>query len=144
AFGGNHGFAASLPNQSGWLCAYAINAAGNGDNPSVGCKWVDTNPIGNLDGATRTANRVRVKGWSVDPDTTADVPVDIYVDGHSVMRISADDSRPDIAAAFHAYGSSHAFNALVPLGPGAHAVCAYAINQASGFANPLLGCRFVG
>jgi hypothetical protein len=125
------------------LCAYAINGAGNGDNPSVGCKWVDTNPIGSLDTASRTAGGVRVRGWSVDPDTTADVPVHIYVDGRPVEQISADNSRPDIAFAFHAYGSSHAFDAVVPLGPGPHSVCAYAINQATGYANPLLGCRIV-
>src|SRR5262249_54585071 len=78
AYGADHGFSASLPNGSGVLCAYALNAAGNGDNPAVGCKWVDTNPIGSLDGANRTANGVRVRGWSVDPDTSADVPVHIY------------------------------------------------------------------
>lgn len=144
AYGADHGFSASLPNQSGSLCAYAINGAGNGDNPALGCTFVNTNPIGNLDGATRTARGVRVRGWSVDPDTSADVPVHIYVDGRPVVQIRADDSRLDIAAAFQAYGSSHAFNAVVPLGPGPHGVCAYAINQATGFANPLLGCRIVG
>ena len=140
----DHGFTANIPDESGSLCAYAINGAGNGNNPLIGCKFVDTNPIGSLDGASRWGNGVRVQGWALDPDVTASIPVHIYVDGHPVAAISANDSRADIGAAFRAYSSSHAFDAVVPLAPGPHMVCAYGINAGSGFANPLLGCRVVG
>ena len=67
----------------------------------------------------------------------------VYVDGHPVAAITANNSRADIGAAFRAYSASHAFDATVPLGPGGHVVCTYAINRGSGFSNPLLGCRGV-
>ncbi len=143
AFGVGHGFTTTIPDESGSLCAYAINGAGNGDNPLVGCKFVDTNPIGNLDGASRWGNGVRVQGWALDPDVTASIPVHVYVDGHPIAAIMANDSRADIGAMFRAYSSSHAFDAVVPLAPGPHIVCAYGINEGSGYANPLLGCRVV-
>ncbi len=143
-FGQSHGYTATIPDQSGSLCAYAINAAGNGNNPLIGCRFVDTNPMGHLDAASRWGNGVRVRGWAIDPDVTASILVHVYVDGHPVAAIRANDSRADIGAMFRAYSSSHAFDAVVPLGSGPHIVCAYGINQGSGFANPLLGCVGVG
>lgn len=143
AYGTGHGFRVNVPNESGTLCAYAINGAGNGNNPLIGCKFVNTNPVGSLDGASRWGNGVRVRGWAIDVDTAAPVPVHVYVDGHPVAAISANNVRADLGAAFKAYSASHAFDAVVPLGPGPHVVCAYAINRGSGFANPQLGCRAV-
>jgi hypothetical protein len=143
AFGWGHGFTATIPDQSGTLCAYAINGAGNGDNPLVGCRFVDTNPIGHLDGASRWGNGMRVRGWALDPDVTSSIPVHVYVDGHPVAAITANNARADIGAMFRAYSASHAFDAVVPLGPGSHIVCAYGINAGSGFANPSLGCAGV-
>jgi hypothetical protein len=142
-YGGSHGFNVTVPNESGSLCAYAINAAQNGNNPLIGCKFVNTNPFGSMDGAGRSNGGVRVRGWALDPDTTGAVGVHVYVDGRPVAALTANNSRADIGAAFRAYSSSHAFDATVPLGPGAHVVCTYAINRGSGFSNPLLGCRVV-
>jgi hypothetical protein len=144
AYGPGHGFSLTMPNQSGALCAYAINAAGNGNNPPLGCRWVNTNPFGSLDGVSRQGNGVRVRGWSLDPDANDRVPVHVYVDGRPAAALSTDGSRPDVAAAFRGYGSRAAFDAVIGAGPGLHTVCAYAINRGSGFANPLLGCRGVG
>ncbi len=143
AYGSGHGFNATVPNESGTLCAYAINAAHNGNNPLVGCRFVNTNPIGSMDGAGRWGNGVRVRGWTIDPDTTGAVTVHVYVDGHPVAAITANNSRADIGAMFSAYNASHAFDAVVPLGPGPHTVCTYAINRGSGYSNPQLGCRAV-
>jgi hypothetical protein len=143
AYGAGHGFSVTVPNESGSLCAYAINGAGTGTNPLIGCKFVNTNPIGSLDGASRWGNGVRVRGWALDVDTAAPVLVHIYVDGRPIAAISANNVRSDVGAAFQAYSSSHAFDAVVPLAPGPHLVCAYAINAGSGFANPQLGCRVV-
>jgi hypothetical protein len=140
-YGPGHGFSLNLPNESGALCAYAINAAGNGNNPTLGCRWVNTNPFGSLDGVNRVGNGVRVKGWSLDPDADDRVPVHVYVDGRPAAALTTDGVRPDVSAAYRGYGSRHAFDAVVRVGPGAHTVCAYAINRGSGFGNPLLGCR---
>ena len=108
----------TVPNESGSLCAYAINAAKNGNNPLIGCKFVNTNPFGSMDGAGRSNGGVRVRGWALDPDTTGAVGVHVYVDGRPVAALTANNSRADIGAAFRAYSASHAFDATVPLGPG--------------------------
>ena len=131
-----------MPNQSGSLCAYAINAAGNGNNPLVGCRFVNTNPFGSLDGAEPLGERRARPRLGARP-------------GHHRRRsrctststatrsrpITANNARADIGAMFRAYSASHAFDAVVPLGPGTHIVCAYAINRGSGFANPLARLR---
>jgi Cysteine-rich secretory protein family len=144
AFGSGHGFTAAVPNQNGLLCAYAINGAGNGNNPLIGCRWVDTNPFGRVDGAGRWGGGVRVRGWAMDPDTTGAVTVHVYIDGRPAAAVTAASPRADLAAAFSAYSTSHSFDTVVPLGPGLHSVCAYAINRGSGSGNPLLGCQIVG
>jgi hypothetical protein len=141
-YGANHGFGVTIPNQSGSLCAYAINAAGNGRNPLIGCKFVNTNPFGSFDSATRSGGGARVRGWAMDADTSGPVRVHVFVDGHPVASVVSNQARPDLAA-FSAYSSSHAFDMVVPIGPGWHSLCSFAINQGSGFANPLIGCRAV-
>jgi hypothetical protein len=143
AYGNGHGFSVNIPNESGSLCAYAINAAGNGNNSLIGCKFVNTNPIGSLDAAGRWGSGVRVQGWAIDVDTQAALPVHVYVDGRPVAAITANNVRADLGAAFRAYNTNHAYDAVVPLGPGLHTVCTYAINRGSGYANPQLGCRVV-
>jgi hypothetical protein len=65
--------------------------------------------------------------------------VHIYVDGAG-RAVRAAGNRPDVGAAFPAYGTGHGFDASVAAGPGAHQVCAYAINVRAG-SNQLLGCR---
>ena len=64
--------------------SYAINPVNNGNNPLVGCKFVNTNPFGNLDGVTRQSNGVRVNGWALDPDVATSIPVHVYVDGQPI------------------------------------------------------------
>ncbi len=108
---------------------------GGGNNPAF------SNPFGSFDGAVRTPNRIDVSGWAIDPDTTASIPVHVYVDGAIAGATSADDSRPDVGAAFPGFGNEHGFSFSATVGPGTHAVCAYAINAGSGDANILLGCQ---
>lgn len=142
-YGGGHGFNVTVPNQSGSLCAYAINAAKNGNNPLIGCKFVNTNPKGSMDGANRHGGGIRVRGWALDPDTTGAVGVHVYVNGRGVAALTANNHRADIGAAFRAYGPSHAFDTVIPASPGPKIVCTYAINRGSGSGNTLLGCRGV-
>jgi hypothetical protein len=112
---------------------------------------VPGNPIGRFDGfsvgpgdGSTTDSSVDVFGWAIDPDTSAPVYVDVYVDGHFAMRVPADQPRPDVAKAYPDYGPSHGFDTTIAVnGLGAHQVCAYGINVAGGNANPSLGCRQV-
>ncbi|MGZ4735358.1 MAG: CAP domain-containing protein [Acidimicrobiia bacterium] len=140
--GSDHGFTAVVPNQTGVLCAYAIAAAG-GDNPLIGCRFVNTNPIGTLDSASRQSGGVMLRGWAVDRDASGPVEIHIYVDGWMVAAIPANVARPDIAAAFPSMSSNHAFASVIPIGGGTHLICAYGINRATGTTNPQIGCRYI-
>jgi hypothetical protein len=52
----------------------------------------------------------------------------------------ADQSRPDVGAAFPGARDAHGFNTTITgLRPGVHTLWAYAINAARGGANPRLG-----
>ena len=142
--GDRHGFTATLPASAGThtVCVYAINFP-SGANTTLGCRSVavtNAAPIGALDGATGGPGNVAVRGWALDPDTASPIAVHVYVDGTPSV-LTADVSRPDIAAAF-GLGDRHGFAATVTASVGSHQVCAYAINTPAGD-NPNLGCRTV-
>jgi hypothetical protein len=101
----------------------------------------DETPFGSLDEVRTDGAGVRVRGWAIDPDTTDPIDVHVYVDGHG-YAVHADQQRPDVAVAFARFGGSHGFDIRLPLAPGTHHVCAYAIDVGFGD-NPLLGCDTV-
>jgi hypothetical protein len=145
ASGADHGFDATINASPGWhqVCAFGINTGG-GSNSLLGCRTVlvpTGPPFGSLDLAVGTNGGARASGWAIDPDTKAPIPVHVYVDGRGVAT-KADRDRPDVGAAYPAYGSAHGFTAEVPASPGAHTLCAYGINTGGG-SNSLLGCRTV-
>jgi hypothetical protein len=145
-YGDGHGFATTVPVNGGahTVCAYGINV-GVGANAVLGCRRfvVPTNPFGRLDTVTARYDVVRVGGWAIDPNTTASIPIHVYVDGVARAVITADSSRPDVAAAHPAFGPNHGFDgADLQLANGAHRICVYAINQGPG-GNTTLGCRTV-
>jgi N-acetylmuramoyl-L-alanine amidase/FlgD Ig-like domain len=148
-YGAAHGYDVTIPLGSGGthqVCVYGINVGLGTVNPKIACKSVTLptgKPVGTLDAVTGQAGGARVRGWSIDPDTTSPVMVHIYVDGNWATRFSADASRPDVAAVFAGYGALHGFDAVVSMKPGKHTVCAYAINVGPAEPNPLLGCKSV-
>lgn len=126
------------------VCVYGINV-GPGVNSLIGCKnvTVDRNPFGRLDEASVAAGTLTLRGWAIDPDTTASLPIHIWVSATRHV-ITADQWRPDVGRAFPGYGDTHGFYAKVPIPPGRHTVCAYAINQATGDVNTAIGgCRTI-
>lgn len=145
AYGDAHGFSARLTSRGGrvTVCAYGINV-GLGAHSSLGCRTVDVptgSPIGVLDQVVRSGSTVSGSGWAIDPDTAAPVPVHVYV-GPVGTAITANVDRPDIDAAFPAYGPTHGFSFSLP-SSGPTSVCAYAIDIAGTGGNRLLGCRTV-
>jgi len=146
-FGLGHGFHATFGGITGGthtVCAYGINVAA-GSNALVGCATITTSgvPFGSLDMATGTnaGTTLAVSGWAIDPDTTASLAVHVYVDGVGRAILTANQSRPDVAAVFPNYGSAHGYSATITgLPAGSHRVCAYGINVAGGGVNPELGC----
>jgi hypothetical protein len=145
-FGYFHGFDNDLSASPGphQVCVAAVNT-GVGAHVGLGCKNVTVgtgSPVGSFDQlGTAGPTTLTVSGWTVDPDTSGSIPVDVYVDGHGA-RYTANASRPDIAAAFPGQGPSHGFNLSILTTPGTHTVCAYAINTGFG-SNTVLGCRTI-
>ncbi len=119
--------------------------------------WAPTlpghNPVGSFDSATigpalmpggklESIASALVSGWAIDPDSGTPIPVDIYVDGHMVMRVTADLVRWDVGTAYPGYGAAHGFSTTIPIAStGSHTICAYAINAGPGTSNPSLGCH---
>ncbi|MFC8192694.1 hypothetical protein ACFUMH_13645 [Cellulomonas sp. NPDC057328] len=126
------------------VCVYAIND-GAGPNTTLGCSSVTvtagtTAPRGAIDEISVDGRTLTVRGWALDPDTTASIGVHVYVDGVGTALVAA-APRPDVAAAF-GRRTDHGYTHQRTLAPGAHTVCVYAINDGPG-ANTTLGCAGV-
>lgn len=146
ASGPDHGYSVTATASEGrhQVCLAAVNT-GPGASVSLGCRTVDvpsSDPFGRLDVATGVPGGLRVSGWAIDPDTSASIIVQAYVDGALGAMGWADRSRPDVGAAFPAAGALHGFQLDVRSGPGRHAVCVYAVNTLAG-SSTSLGCGTV-
>jgi GH25 family lysozyme M1 (1,4-beta-N-acetylmuramidase) len=145
-YGVDHGFHATLPASPGThqVCLYAINMAGGGSNQVMTCRTVNVltgAPIGAIDLVGTAYGWIRIAGWAFDPETSAPIPVDVYVNGVGT-RMTADQIRPEVGA-FFGMGSNHGFDYARPaVGAGPQTVCAYAIGVGVG-GNTALGCRVV-
>jgi hypothetical protein len=146
SYGAGHGFNATIPISGGLrtVCVYGFNQGG-GANSLLGCRQVNVpggSPYGSLDAVVRGPNGVTVAGWVIDPDTSAPIPVHVYV-GSEGTAILADLQRPDVGAAFPLYGNAHGFGATVAAPQTPVKVCVYSIEAAGSGTNQLLGCRTV-
>jgi hypothetical protein len=131
------------------MCVFAINRDAGTRNPLLGCGVAPVSaslfmPFGTLDESIVDGRTVTMRGWSVDADSMA-VPLEmhLYADGVYRRAVTAGGARPDVAAVFPGAGPNHGYAGSFPLGPGAHTVCAYALNAGAGTIHPLLGCRAV-
>lgn len=143
--GAAHGFVwgGVLSHGQHTICAYGINTGAGDANPWLGCKVVrvDLNPIGNQEPLTVSGpGTIVVNGWALDPDVLEPTEVHVYRDGVGAAILRADQLRPDVGAAFPAYGPSHGYRTTLAVKPGQHWVCAYGINRGGGSSNSLLGC----
>lgn len=148
AFGAAHGFDVTLDATGGTrsVCAYAINTGAGSGNRLLGCRDVTVRsgaPIGSLDVVTGGPGTVRIAGWAIDPDTSAPIPVHLYVDGVQRVAPMADKARPDVASAFPAHGAAHGFDVVISADGGRRSVCAWGIDSSGAGVNTLLGCRDV-
>ncbi|MFD6697531.1 MULTISPECIES: hypothetical protein [unclassified Microbacterium] len=149
-YGSAHGYQATISAASGPqnVCITAMNVKSGADTALASCTQVfviaatdpGTAPIGWLDSVSVQGDQVTVRGWTMDPDMPASIPVHIYV-GASGTPYTADQSRPDVAAAYPGYGAAHGFSVTQTLPAGGAQVCAYGINSGKGN-NTLLGCQF--
>ena len=156
--GDDHGFALTIPAGSGphSVCAYAIDPNG-GANPLLCCRTVtvmNRAPIGAIDGVETSSGAITVRGWALDPDTTAQIVVNFYVDGYSGRiagglgggidpnaTTTASLWRSDVGVAY-GLGNNHGYDLIMAARAGVHKVCAYGIDANDG-TNLLLACRTV-
>jgi hypothetical protein len=148
--GPHQGYTGSVQAEPGvhTACLYAVNVASGWTNPRLGCATVTVateeamNPRGALDGIQLSGSTVSASGWAFDPDMPATaLSVHVYVDGKVAGAVTANGSRPDVGQAYPGAGDDHGFTWSGTLTPGAHTVCAYALNRGLGTQNPQLGCR---
>jgi hypothetical protein len=100
-------------------------------------------PFGSFDLATSPSRgTVTVSGWAIDPDTANPIAVHVYANKIGAA-FTANESRPDVAAAYRGYGDRHGYTGRITnLARGSYNVCVYAINVGAG-ANTLIRCRTV-
>jgi len=89
-------------------------------------------PFGAFDAAVDVGGAVHVSGWAIDQNLRDGVEVRLYVDEAPATVVMADIDRPDVGAAYPYYGSRHGFAAQLPMAPGRHTLCVYAVDQGSG------------
>ncbi|MCC5953285.1 MAG: S-layer homology domain-containing protein [Acidimicrobiia bacterium] len=151
AYGPNHAFHHFQPLAAGQqrVCVYGVDTAPPivGDL-EMGCATVTVmsgSPFGSLDHVDVTGpGSIRVRGWTIDPDTAASIPVHVYVNGIGRANVVADRPRTDVAAAFPLYGPDHGFDiAIDGLSAGENTVCVFGIESAGPGSNTLLACRTV-
>ncbi len=131
------------------VCVYAIARAGTA-NPLIGCRTVVIhNPFGHLDRVTVTGSVLTAAGWAIDPGhPRAIVQIHLYdlsaAGRHGRPGYLANLRRADVGRVYPQAGPLHGFVAdISPSARGSHQLCAFAIASASGWSNPLLGCRTV-
>ena len=130
-----------VPRAGHQVCALAINR-NDGDDSILGCRHIAiaVDPIGHVDDVRSVPGGIRVRGWALDPDTTAPLQIRLIVDGSLRQTTTAAAPRPDVAAAYPGYGAMHGFDVLLG-GTGRHTtVCALAVNVSPGTAESNLGC----
>jgi hypothetical protein len=144
-YGDNHGFDATVNAAPGSreVCVFAINQQA-GTNILLHCRtiFVGGPPFGSVDLISGGLSTVRASGWAIDPDTTNPVEMHVYVDGIGTSGITANQVRTDVGAHNPAYGNNHGFDVSLPVAPGTHEVCVFAINQGFG-GNTLMRCQSV-
>jgi SpoIID/LytB domain protein len=146
AAGANHGFSLTMSTTPGphKVCLYSINT-GPGTSRQLGCRNVtvpSSSPFGNVESATTKPGTVTTSGWAIDPDTSAPIMVQMYIDRRANALTWANSPRPDVAKAYPAAGANHGFSLTMSTTPGPHTVCLFGINTGLG-ASRQLGCRAV-
>jgi hypothetical protein len=143
ALGPDHGFDATFTVPAGRYraCVYGIDPQ-TGAGSTLRCGEVVTggSPFGAMD-ATVTGTTLTVRGWAIDPDTTAPIPVLIDAGGRQ-RYVLADRRRDDLAASYPGFGVDHGYVATMTLPTGSTRVCAYGLNTGAG-SDALLGCGTV-
>lgn len=156
-----HGFSASftLPRGTFEVCIRGINdPATRGIQGDLGCQQVViTNllPFGSLDSLTTvpasgqipgtqiflTPGSVTATGWSIDPDGSGPVTVELYDGANLVTSTVANLDRADVGAAYPGQGIAHGFTISANLFKGSHLICVFLRDTSGEPVRGTLGCQ---
>ncbi|MGN6324978.1 hypothetical protein, partial [Pseudolysinimonas sp.] len=145
AAGDNHGYTMTAAVSPGvhTVCVVALDDAGapprtllhEGTDASNNCAVIRVSapPVGWIDSASALGANLSVRGWSIDPDTSAPVQVKLLIDGIVATTQTADIPKPGLAGALgSSAGDNHAYAMTATLPTGTHQVCVMAVNDAPG------------
>lgn len=99
-------------------------------------------PFGRWDSTVLSPGGFVVSGWGVDPDSSASLVIEAYVDRDLVRTMPANRPRGDIAEAYPDKGPLHGFSDTVPVPGGIHQICLAVRNDDRGPAS-IYGCQTV-
>ena len=143
--GPNHGYHLTMATTPGThtVCVYGINT-GPGTSTKLGCRavTVSSNPFGAIDAVNARPQSVTAGGWAIDPDTSAPIIVQMYIDSRANAMTWANQSRTDVGAVYPSSGPNHGYNLKMATTAGTHTVCLYGINTGPG-TSVQFGCRAV-
>lgn len=88
-------------------------------------------PKGNVDQISTVPGGIRVRGWTLDPDSKGSITTHIYV-GSKVVSVKANKTRNDVAAQYPSWGAAHGYDTVIPVAKASYKVCAYGINVGTG------------
>jgi hypothetical protein len=100
------------------------------------------NPVGSLDAVVPRLASLYIRGWAIDPDTSAASRVTVRLDA-TAFTVPADSTRDDVGRSHPGFGSAHGFAITRNVTPGRHTVCVQALNAAGAGVPVSLGCRTV-
>jgi hypothetical protein len=126
------------------LLCLRVRNVGAGADTNVSCRDLTVpaaSPRGSFDVAQRTGSTITAWGWAVDDESVAPTFVILAVDDRWNI-VWADQPRPGWERLFPDLGANHAWDARIPVGPGAHKVCA-TIRNVGGGVDTSLGCKVV-
>ncbi len=142
AYGPQHGFVIPVSMAPGphSVCVYGEQTAKQ--SQLLGCqvyRELGHDPIGHVDAVDPLYGGVRLRGWTLDRDTTGPINALRAVDGGTLVSSVASDARSDIGTAYPGYGPAHGFDISMPITPGTHTLCAAGQNVGPG-SDGFLGC----
>jgi hypothetical protein len=97
-------------------------------------------PIGVVDQISVSGDRVRVRGWTFDPDSPAtSIQISIHEDARGVGHFPTGRSRPDVNRAYGISGN-HGFDVTFTARPGTHVYTVYGLDVDPGV-HSVIGSR---
>ncbi|MHB1138055.1 MAG: N-acetylmuramoyl-L-alanine amidase [Microthrixaceae bacterium] len=123
------------------VCVRAASSFSSAHDAVMGCPTVyvtdptGKSPVGGLDLVAPGPGTITVRGWALDPESSAAVTVDVQVDGATVATVSADRASTSVPSQYSgSVGTTHGYSTeLRGVVGGSHTVCMRIRNLGQGW-----------